>query len=148
MPDQDIKTLDLNTQFENVKKDFAARCQQLNDLLEEWIDDIRSMDIITATADDLRVTIDPKKANLKDSLPEEIKIKARTTIQLDGDLIVLLPTKNDQQGAMQIDSDVLNIHKENVDFALKNLTSNIQLITDGIIKALALAKENNLLPIR
>lgn len=106
------------------------------------------MDIITATADDLRVTIDPKKANLKDSLPEEIKIKARTTIQLDGDLIVLLPTKNDQQGAMQIDSDVLNIHKENVDFALKNLTSNIQLITDGIIKALALAKENNLLPIR
>lgn len=146
MPDQENKTLDLNEQVEKMKKDFAARCDQLNVLLEEWIDDIRSMDVITATADDLKVTIDPQKAKLIESLPEQIKIKARTTIQLDGDLIVLLPTKGDQQGAIQIDNDVLQIHKENVDFALKNLTSNIKIITDGIIKALSLAKESNLLP--
>ena len=130
--------------FEKVKADFAARCEQLNVLLEEWIDDIRSMDIVTATAKDLRVQIDPTNADLLNGLPAEVQIKARTTIQLDGDLIVLLPTKQGTDSTIQIDNDILQIHKENVDFALKNLSNNMKIITDGMVKALALAKEYGL----
>ena len=133
--------------FEKVKADFAARCEQLNILLEDWINDIRSMDIVTATSDNLTVKIDPKKANLLDDLPQEIKIKARTTIQLDGDLIVLLPTKPGNENTVQIDNDILTIHKENVDFALKNLSNNLKLITDGIIKGLELSKEYGILKV-
>ncbi len=130
--------------FQKVQADFAARCEQLNLLLEEWIDDIRSMDIVTATAKDLRVQIDPTNADLLNGLPAEVQIKARTTVQLDGDLIVLLPTKDGTENTTQIDNDILQIHKENVDFALKNLSNNMKIITDGIIQALALAKEYGL----
>jgi hypothetical protein len=130
--------------FEKVKADFAARCEQLNLLLEEWIDDIRSMDIVTATAKDLRVQIDPTNADLLRGLPAEVQIKARTTIQLDGDLIVLLPTKQGTDSTIQINNEILQIHKESVDFALKNLTNNMKIITDGIVRALALAKEYGL----
>jgi hypothetical protein len=130
--------------FEKVKADFAARCEQLNLLLEEWIDDIRSMDIVTATAKDLRVKIDPTNSDLLNGLPAEVQIKARTTIQLDGDLTVLLPTKQGTDSTIQIDNDILQIHKENVDFALKNLTNNMKIITDGIVRALSLAKEYGL----
>lgn len=130
--------------FEKVKADFAARCEQLNLLLEEWIDDIRSMDIVTATATDLRVKIDPTNSDLLNGLPAEVQIKARTTIQLDGDLTVLLPTKQGTDSTIQIDNEILQIHKENVDFALKNLTNNMKIITDGIVRALSLAKEYGL----
>lgn len=133
--------------FEKVKRDFAARCEQLNLLLEDWINDIRSMDIVTATSDNLRVQIDPKKANLLEGLPQEVKVQARTTIQLDGDLIVLLPTKPGDGNAVQIDTNILQIHKENVDFALKNLSNNLKLITDGIVQGLALSKEYGILKI-
>ena len=133
--------------FEKVKADFAARCEQLNILLEQWINDVRSMDIVTATSDNLTVKIDPKEASLVESLPQEVKIKARTTIQLDGDLIVLLPTKPGTENTVQIDNDILTIHKENVDFALKNLSNNLKLITDGIIKGLELSKDYGLLKV-
>ena len=131
--------------FKKIEADFAARCEELNILLKEWIDDIRSMDIVTATADDLRVKIDPKKADLLSDLPQNIKINARTTIQLDGDLIVLLPTKKGTQDEPQIDNDMLQIHKENVDFALKNLTNNMKIITDGIVSVLSFAKDYGLM---
>jgi hypothetical protein len=133
--------------FEKVKADFAARCEQLNILLEQWINDVRSMDIVTATSDNLTVKIDPKEASLLEGLPQEVKIKARTTIQLDGDLIVLLPTKPGTENTVQIDNDILTIHKENVDFALKNLSNNLKLITDGIIKGLELSKDYGLLKV-
>ena len=102
------------------------------------------MDIVTATAQDLRVQIDPTNADLLKGLPAEVQIKARTTIQLDGDLIVLLPTKEGTENTAQIDNDILQIHKENVDFALKNLSNNMKIITDGIINALKLAKDYGL----
>ena len=102
------------------------------------------MDIVTATSKDLRVQIDPTNADLLKGLPAEVQIKARTTIQLDGDLIVLLPTKQGTDSTIQIDNDILQIHKENVDFALKNLTNNMKIITDGIINALKLAKDYGL----
>lgn len=131
--------------FKKIEADFAARCEELNILLKEWIDDIRSMDIVTATADDLTVKIDPKKADLLSDLPQDIKINARTTIQLDGDLIVLLPKKQGTQDEPQIDNDMLQIHKENVDFALKNLTNNMKIITDGIVSVLSFAKDYGLM---
>ncbi|MGH9981558.1 MAG: hypothetical protein ACRD6U_08390 [Nitrososphaeraceae archaeon] len=140
MSDSDPTVID----FEKVKADFAARCEQLNLLLEDWIDDIRSMDIVTATGKDLRVKIDPTNSDLLNGLPAEVQIKARTTIQLDGDLTVLLPTKQGTDSTIQIDNDILQIHKENVDFALKNLTNNMKIITDGIVRALSLAKEYGL----
>lgn len=132
------------TAFKKIEMDFAARCEELNILLRDWIDDIRSMDIVTATSDDLKVKIDPKKGDLLTDLPQNVKINARTTVQLDGDLIVILPTKQGTQGDPQIDNDILQIHKDNVDLALKNLASNMKIITDGVVQALSLAKENGL----
>ena len=59
-----------------------------------------------------------------------------------------MPTKEGTENTTQIDNDILQIHKENVDFALKNLSNNMKIITDEIVRALTLAKEYGLPGIR
>jgi len=82
------------------------------------------MEIITAVGDvnaninpDLDIVIDA----FKDS---ELKIVARTRIELDGDIMVLLPTNNyKKDGDIIINQELLSLHKDNVDVAVKNWNS-------------------------
>lgn len=55
---------------------------------------------------------------------------ARTRIELDGDIGMLLPTSAD--GSLTINNDILNIHKQNVDVAVANWNSFVQ----NMLKAL------------
>ena len=65
---------------------------------------------------------------------EEVKILARTRIELDGDIMVLLPAEKGSD-EVKINKDILLIHKENVDTAvnnwnnfMKNLLSALDLL--------------------
>jgi hypothetical protein len=49
---------------------------------------------------------------------EDVKILARTRIELDGDIMVLLAAEN--KGDIVINKGVMAIHKENVDAAVQN----------------------------
>jgi hypothetical protein len=54
---------------------------------------------------------------------EDIKILARTRIELDGDIRVLLPGDNNNE--VSINREIMTIHKENVDPAVQNWNSFI-----------------------
>ena len=37
----------------------------------------------------------------------------------------------------EFDQEMLKLHKENVDMAIKNVASNIKIFTDGVVSALS-----------
>jgi len=138
----DNNTYDINM----LRNNFFKRCAQMDLLLKNWIDDIQAIDIVTATASDaqgLQAAIDTQKATLLEGLPETIKIRARTTMQLDGDYIDIVPTKNDSSGTAQIDNEILLLHKENIKFALDNFSSNIKILTEGMIQLISSLKDSD-----
>lgn len=145
---EEVENEEKEITIDTLSKNFFKRLEQMNLLLKYWIDDIQAIDIVTATANDangLKATIDTQRATLLEGLPETIKIRARTTMQLDGDYIDIIPTKTaDANGPIQIDNEILQIHKENIRFALGNFSSNIKILTDGMIQVISSLKDNDI----
>ncbi len=137
--------------WELLKSNFNQRLVEMDQLLKTWIEDIQAIDIVTATAltdEGIKVTIDPRKGSIMASLDGNsgINIKARTTLQLDGDYIGILPTKKtDTAPTTQIDTEVLTLHKENVKFAIDNYSNNLKIMTDAVIKLLSSLNEVGIL---
>lgn len=119
--------------------DFKKRCDELNLLFKNWIEDVQTMDVITATGN-LKAKIDStKQGSIIDQLTStdgELTIRARTTIQLDGDILSILPEKASDTGS-QIDEQMLKIHKESVEMAMKNVSNNLKIFTDGVVQAIS-----------
>ena len=134
--------------WNELELDFLKRCNELNILFKNWIEDVQTMDVVTATGN-LKVKIDPtKEGSIIDQLPSaegELIIRARTTIQIDGDVLSVLPEKTSDTES-QIDADMLKIHKENVDMAIKNVSNNLKTFTDGVVLALSSLRQVKLLP--
>jgi hypothetical protein len=128
--------------------DFRKRIDELNILFKNWIEDVQTMDVVTATGN-LKVKIDPtKQGSIIDQLPTaegELTIKARTTIQIDGDILSMLPQKPSETGP-QIDEQMLRIHKETVDMAMKNVSNNLKIFTDGVVQAISSLQQFKILP--
>jgi hypothetical protein len=133
--------------WNELEVDFKKRCDELNLLFKNWIEDVQTMDVITATGD-LKAKIDStKQGSIIDQLTSaggELTIRARTTIQLDGDILSILPEKASATGP-QIDEQMLKIHKESVDMAMKNVSNNLKIFTDGVVQAISSLKQLNLL---
>ena len=131
--------------WKELETDFRKRCDELNLMIENWIDDVQTMDVVTATGN-LKVKIDTtKKGSIIEQLESaegELAIRARTTIQIDGDVLNILPTS---ETGSQIDSEMLKIHKENVDVAIKNVSNNLKIFTEGIVQAISQLQKSNLL---
>jgi hypothetical protein len=140
-------------EFQDVQQTFLTAlngfAKQLNDLTE----DMKAIEVVTAvgttTADilssqsDITNIANGKGANVTGNLT----ILARTRLELDGDLLVILPTKQTKSlptsggtqtdtnkekikeeptsvqtsEPVEIDKEILNLHKENVNMALQNL---------------------------
>jgi hypothetical protein len=133
--------------WNELEVDFKKRCDELNLLFKNWIEDVQTMDVITATGD-LKAKIDPtRQGSIIDQLISadgELTIRARTTIQLDGDILSILPEKASATGS-QIDEQMLKIHKESVDMAMKNVSNNLKIFTDGVVQAISSLRQLNLL---
>jgi len=134
--------------WSEIEIDFRKRCDELNLLLKNWINDVQTLDVVTATGN-LKVKIDPTKGgNIIDQLESsegEIVLRARTTVQIDGDVLNILPEKATETGS-QIDLEMLNIHKENVEMAIKNVSTNLKIFTDGIVQAISYLQQFKILP--
>ncbi|HEY7757297.1 MAG TPA: hypothetical protein VIA08_03605 [Nitrososphaeraceae archaeon] len=128
--------------------DFRKRIDELNILFKNWIEDVQTMDVVSATGN-LKVKIDStKQGSIIDQLPSaegELTIRARTTIQLDGDILSILPEKASNVGS-QIDEQMIKIHKETVDMAMKNVSNNLKIFTDGVVQAISSLQQFNILP--
>jgi hypothetical protein len=107
--------------------------EKFMDTLKNEFSDLSYIEIVTA-AGDPKSEIDPNN-DARDIVAalrslEKVRVLARTRIELDGDIGMLVPTKDD--GSLSINNDVLSIHKENVEVAVANWNSFVQ----NMLKAL------------
>ena len=134
--------------WDELEIDFRKRIDELNILFKNWIEDVQTMDVVSATGN-LKVKIDStKQGSIIDQLPSaegELTIRARTTIQLDGDILSILPEKTSNAGS-QIDEQMIKIHKETVDMAMKNVSNNLKIFTDGVVQAISSLQQFKILP--
>jgi|SRR5829696_4177945 len=107
--------------------------EKFMDTLKNELSDLSYIEIVTA-AGDPKTEIDPNN-DARDIVAalrslEKVRALARTRIELDGDIGMIVPTKDD--GNLSILNDILNIHKQNVDVAVANWNSFVQ----NMLKAL------------
>jgi hypothetical protein len=107
--------------------------EKFMDTLKNELSDLSYIEIVTA-AGDPKTEIDPNN-DARDIVAalrslEKVRVLARTRIELDGDIGMIVPTKED--GDLSILNDILNIHKQNVDVAVANWNSFVQ----NMLKAL------------
>jgi hypothetical protein len=111
------------------------------DTLKNELIDLSYIEIVTA-AGDPKSEIDPNN-DARDIVAalrslEKVRALARTRIELDGDIGMIVPTKDD--GNLSILNDILNIHKQNVDVAVANWNSFVQNMLKALDILVGIAK--------
>jgi hypothetical protein len=111
-------TQDTDLNKPDKKKGFIAN---FIDTIKREIRDLSYMEIIT-TVGDVNANVNPDLELVIDALKKsELRIIARTRIELDGDIMVLLPTSNNtKDGDITINQEIMALHKENVEVAVHN----------------------------
>jgi hypothetical protein len=140
----EIPTLE-KINLENIFQNFL-------NILNNEIKDLRSLEIITVSAENLLIDIEKQNNNnnterislLKDlelfKDEQKIKILARTHYELDGDIIQFLPmvknldTTNSKE--LKENSEIMIIHNQNVERALKNQQDFIKIMTGFVSQIL------------
>jgi hypothetical protein len=124
--------------------------QNFLNILNNEIKDLRSLEIITVSAENILMEIEKQDNNternslLKDlelfKDEQKIKILARTHYELDGDLIQFLPMAknldNTNSKELKEDTEIMTIHNQNVDRALKNQQGFIKIMTGFVSQVL------------
>jgi hypothetical protein len=124
--------------------------QNFLNILNNEIKDLRSLEIITVSAENILMEIEKQDNNtqrnslLKDlelfKDEQKIKILARTHYELDGDLIQFLPMvknlDNTNSKELKEDPEIMTIHNQNVDRALKNQQGFIKIMTGFVSQVL------------
>lgn len=127
--------------------------QNFLNLLNNEIKDLRSLEIITVSAENLLIEIEKhdnsnttERISLLKDLElfkdeQKVKILARTHYELDGDIIQFLPiTKNqDNTNSKELKentAEIMTIHNQNVERALKNQQDFIKIMTGFVSQVL------------
>jgi hypothetical protein len=124
--------------------------QNFLNLLNNEIKDLRSLEIITVSAENLLIEIE-KQDNKTERISllkelelfkdeQKIKILARTHYELDGDLIQFLPMvknlDNTNSKELKENTEIMTIHNQNVERALKNQQDFIKIMTGFVSQIL------------
>ena len=139
----EIPTLE-KINLENIFQNFL-------NLLNNEIKDLRSLEIITVSAENLLIEIEKHDNNntgrislLKDlelfKDEQKVKILARTHYELDGDIIQFLPMiknhENTNSKELKENTEIMSIHNQNVERALKNQQDFIKIMTGFVSQVL------------
>lgn len=142
----EIPTLE-KINLENIFQNFL-------NLLNNEIKDLRSLEIITVSAENLLIEIEKHDNNnnnterislLKDlelfKNEQKVKILARTHYELDGDIIQFLPIIKNQENTNSKElkentAEIMTIHNQNVERALKNQQDFIKIMTGFVSQVL------------
>ena len=140
----EIPTLE-KISLENIFQNFL-------NILNNEIKDLKSLEIITVSAENLLIEVEKQDNNnnterislLKDlelfKDEQKIKILARTHYELDGDIIQFLPMvknlDNTNSKELKEDTEVMTIHNQNVERALKNQQEFIKIMTGFVSQVL------------
>ena len=101
--------------------------------LTDQLKDLTYVEVITAKGSP-GVKIEDRD-DVLDAL-KNVEILARTKIELDGDIVMVLPMTK-INGEDKIDQEIMTVHKENVDVAVQNWKS----FMDTILNAVSLIAE-------
>ena len=140
----EIPTLE-KINLENIFQNFL-------NLLNNEIKDLRSLEIITVSAENLLIEIEKHDNNntterislLKDlelfKDEQKVKVLARTHYELDGDIIQFLPMiknhENTNSKELKENTEIMSIHNQNVERALKNQQDFIKIMTGFVSQVL------------
>ena len=129
-----VKEADINP--DQIRRNFLNFFNDLSSELATWVNDIKAIEIVTASGN-ITVKIEGENnyiTNLANggNVIGEVKILARTRVELDRDLMVILPTKEDESKSVIVDNEILNIHNENVGMAMQNLQFVFKNVRDWI----------------
>lgn len=140
----EIPTLE-KINLENIFQNFL-------NLLNNEIKDLKSLEIITVSAENLLIEIEKHDNNnpterislLKDlelfKDEQKVKILARTHYELDGDIIQFLPMiknhENNNLKELRENTEIITIHNQNVERALKNQQDFIKIMTGFVSQVL------------
>jgi hypothetical protein len=111
---------------ENSKKGFL---DEIFAKVRDQLKDISYVEVITATGSPEQ-KIDSNKDNVLDAIAA-LEILARTTIELDGDIVMIIPTSR-VNGELKVNKEIMEIHKQNVDAAVQNWKSFMDTILNAI----------------
>jgi hypothetical protein len=109
----------------------------------DQIQDLTNVEIITAAAGTASIKIDSTKEILDELTKAKAQVLARTRIELDGDIVMLLPT--DPQSGAKINKDIMDIHKETTAVAVENWKSFLNMIVsliDTVVKITHLSESD------
>jgi hypothetical protein len=127
----------LSEQEEKVRPTESSQRGLLDNIFAKITDQLKDLsyvEVITAKGSP-DVKIDSEKENVLDAL-NAVEILARTKIELDGDIIMVLPTTK-TNGEDKINQEIMKVHKENVEVAVQNWKS----FMDTILNAVSLIAE-------
>jgi len=139
----EIPTLE-KINLENIFQNFL-------NLLNNEIKDLRSLEIITVSAENLLIEIEKHDNStgrislLKDlelfKDEQKVKILARTHYELDGDIIQFLPMIKNQENPntkelKEENTEIMSLHNQNVERALKNQQDFIKIMTGFVSQVL------------
>ena len=111
--------------LDNVNPPTAAQKEQwLHSFfgkIGKQLEDLTYLEVITTGASSEKLKLTKEFPEIDDALKQtgELSILARTRIELDGDIAVLLPLKGGVEEA-SINNEIMDVHRENVKTALEN----------------------------
>jgi hypothetical protein len=113
-------------------------------LIGDQIQDLTNVEIITASASSASIKIRSGADNILDELSKaNAEVLARTRIELDGDIVMLLPT--DSQSGAKVNKDIMDIHNNSTKVAVENWKGFLNMVVslvDTIITLTGLSKES------
>jgi hypothetical protein len=116
----------------NVRDVFGEFGKKLVEIFEAVSEDLGTLTVVTTTGS--VTTIEKKSTGAEVYDIKEEGIAAKTIIEIDGDIIVKLPVKDQAGNALELDERILQIHEENVAMAIENwrtfITTLVEIASD------------------
>lgn len=116
----------------NVRDVFSEFGKKLVEVFKAVSEDLGTLTVVTTTGS--VTTIEKKSTGAEVYDIKEEGIAAKTIIEIDGDIIVKLPVKDQAGNAVELDERILQIHEENVAMAMENwrtfITTLVEIASD------------------
>lgn len=116
----------------NVRDIFGEFGKKLVEVFKAVSEDLGTLTVVTTTGS--VKTIEKKSTGAEVYDIKEEGIAAKTIIEIDGDIIVKLPVKDQAGKALELDERILQIHEENVAMAMENwrtfITTLVEIASD------------------
>jgi hypothetical protein len=116
----------------NVRDVFGEFGKKLVEVFKNVSEDLGTLTVVTTTGS--VKTIEKKSTGAEVYDIKEEGIAAKTIIEIDGDIIVKLPVKDQEGNALELDERILQIHEENVAMAMENwrtfITTLVEIASD------------------